>query len=249
MACVHRLDAASIPDPQEFCDRLEDLFSSKDGEVKSRELSGIRVALVAILLIATAVVLQARGRIEFQPKASDLQTLPMSLGEWRGTNLPIDPEVLETLGSGNYLSRLYTNEKTPPIDLFIAYYNSQRSGDTIHSPKNCLPGSGWTPLESQRILLPVAPNKSIQVNRYIVAKGPDHQLVMYWYQAHGRSTASEYMAKLYLVTDSIKMNRSDGGMVRVVTPIVSNETEEQSQARATEFAKALYATLDAYIPQ
>jgi EpsI family protein len=163
--------------------------------------------------------------------------------------MPIDPEVLETLGSGNYLSRLYTSQKTPPVDLFIAYYNSQRSGDTIHSPKNCLPGSGWTPLESQRILLPVTADKSIQVNRYIVAKGAERQLVMYWYQAHGRATASEYMAKLYLVTDSIKLSRSDGGMVRVVTPILSGETEEQSQARATEFAKALYGNLDAYIPQ
>lgn len=218
--------------------------------MKSRELSGIRVALVAILLIATAAVLQARGRIEVQPKSADLQALPISLAEWRGTNLPIDPEVLDTLGSsGNYLSRIYTNPKTPPIDLFIAYYSTQRSGDTIHSPKNCLPGSGWTPLESQRILLPVSAEKSIQVNRYIVAKGSERQLVMYWYQAHGRATASEYMAKLYLVTDSIKMNRSDGGMVRVVTPVLQNETEEQSQARATEFAKALYTTLDAYIPR
>jgi EpsI family protein len=217
--------------------------------LKTRELSGIRVAIVAVLLIATAAVLQARGRIEVQPKAADLQTLPLKLAGWHGVNLPIDPEVLETLGSGNYLSRLYRSESTPPIDLFIAYYNTQRSGDTIHSPKNCLPGSGWTPLEAKRILLPVSDTSSIQVNRYIVAKGAERQLVMYWYQAHGRATASEYAAKLYLVKDSIRMNRSDGGMVRVVTPFMSNETEDQTQARATEFARALYPTLNSYIPQ
>jgi EpsI family protein len=163
--------------------------------------------------------------------------------------MPIDPEVLETLGSGNYLSRFYRSATAPPIDLFIAYYTSQRSGDTIHSPKNCLPGSGWTPLESERIQLPVTSGMSIQVNRYIVAKGPERQLVMYWYQAHGHSTASEYSAKLYLIADSIKMNRSDGGMVRIVTPMLPTETLEQSQARATEFARNLYPMLETYIPR
>lgn len=217
--------------------------------MKNRELSAIRVALVAGLLIATAVVLQARGRMEVQPKADDLQSLPSTIAAWHSVSLPIDPEVLDTLGAGNYLSRLFSNESLPPIDLFIAYYNTQRSGDTIHSPKNCLPGSGWTPLESERILLPVAATHSILVNRYIVAKGSERQLVMYWYQAHGRATASEYMAKFYLVADSIKMNRSDGGMVRIVTPIMPNETVAHSQARATEFARSLYPMLDAYIPQ
>ncbi len=214
----------------------------------ARQLSGIRVAVVAALLVATAAVLQARGRVEVQPKAADIHALPFNIGGLNGNDMRIDPEVLETLGSGNYLSRLYTSPAAPPVDLFIAYYNSQRSGDTIHSPKNCLPGSGWTPLESERIQLPVTSSQSIQVNRYIVAKGQERQLVMYWYQAHGRATASEYMAKFYLIADSIKMNRSDGGMVRIVTPILSSETLEQTQARATDFARSLYPMLDAYIP-
>lgn len=215
----------------------------------TRQLSVIRVVVVAALLVATAAVLQARGRIEVQPKAADIHSLPIAISGFHGSDMRIDPEILETLGSGNYLSRLYTSPTAPPIDLFIAYYNTQRSGDTIHSPKNCLPGSGWTPLESERIMLPVTQSQSIQVNRYIVAKGSERQLVMYWYQAHGRSTASEYMAKFYLVADSIKMNRSDGGMVRIVTPILSTETLEQTQSRATNFARSLYPLLEAYIPQ
>ena len=212
-------------------------------------LSSIRVVLVIALLAATAAVLQARGRMEVRPASADLQTLPFEVGAWHGVTLPIDPEVLETLGKGNYLSRLYTSPTVPSVDLFIAYYNSQKTGDTIHSPKNCLPGSGWTPLESDRIMLPVSSSTSIRVNRYIVARGDDRQLVMYWYQAHGRVTASEYMAKLFLITDSIRMNRSDGGMVRIVTPMLPNENLEQSQARATEFAKNLYPMLDSYIPR
>jgi EpsI family protein len=217
--------------------------------MKSRELSRIRVVIVAVLLLATAALLQARGRMEIQPKVSDVQTIPMTIGAWRGISQPIGTDVLETLGDGQYLSRLYSSSSVPPVDLFIAYYSTQRSGDTIHSPKNCLPGSGWTPLESERLSIPIADGVSFNVNRYVVAKGSERQLVMYWYQAHGRVTPSEYMAKIFLVTDSIRMNRSDGGMVRLVTPILPSETMEQTQSRAIEFARNLYPSLNEYIPR
>lgn len=212
-------------------------------------LSTTRVLLVAALLLPTAVLLQARGRVEIQPDAADLGGLSYDIAGWHGRDETIDSEVLKTLGAGNYLSRLYVSPTIAPVDLFIAYYNSQRSGDTIHSPKNCLPGSGWTPLESERVMISISPSQSIRVNRYVVARGPDKQLVMYWYQAHGRVTASEYAAKLYLVTDSIRMNRSDGGMVRLVTPILPNETIDQTQARAVTFARGLYPMLSTYIPR
>lgn len=215
----------------------------------NRSLSSKRVLIVSALLLVTAGLLQARGRVELQPKAADLESVPFQLGDWQGRPERISAEVREVLGNGHFLSRIYTSPVEQPVDLFIAYYSSQRSGDTIHSPKNCLPGSGWTPLESDRVWIEVAPNRSIRVNRYIVAQGMDRQLVMYWYQAHGRVTPSEYAAKFYLVSDSIRMNRSDGGMVRLVTPILPNETLEQSQARAVRFARGLYPMLNNYIPK
>lgn len=212
-------------------------------------LSRKRVLIVSVLLLLTAGLLQARGRVELQPKFADLELVPLSLGDWQGRPERISPEVRQVLGDGHFLSRLYTSAVEQPVDLFIAYYSSQRSGDTIHSPKNCLPGSGWTPLEADRVWIDVAPNQSIRVNRYIVAQGMDRQLVMYWYQAHGRVTPSEYSAKFYLVADSIRMNRSDGGMVRLVTPILPNETLAQSQARAVRFARVLFPMLNTYIPR
>lgn len=215
----------------------------------NKSLSSKRVLIVSALLLATAGLLQARGRVELQPKAADLESVPFHLGDWQGRPERISPEVREVLGDGHFLSRIYTSPIEQPVDLFIAYYSSQRSGDTIHSPKNCLPGSGWMPLESDRVWIEVAPNQSIRVNRYVVAQGMDRQLVMYWYQAHGRVTPSEYAAKFYLVADSIRMNRSDGGMVRLVTPILPNETLEQSQARAVRFARGLYPMLNNYIPK
>ena len=215
----------------------------------NRSLSSKRVLIVSALLLVTAGLLQARGRVELQPKAADLESVPYHLGDWQGRPERINSEVREVLGDGHFLSRIYTSPIEQPVDLFIAYYSSQRSGDTIHSPKNCLPGSGWMPLESDRVWIEVAPNQSIRVNRYVVAQGMDRQLVMYWYQAHGRVTPSEYAAKFYLVADSIRMNRSDGGMVRLVTPILPNESLEQSQARAVRFARELYPMLNNYIPK
>ena len=217
--------------------------------MKTKAISKARFIIVSVLLVATAAVLQARGRVEIQPNAADLQKLPYAVGTWQGRSEPIGDDIREILGDGHFLSRYYTSPTVAPVDLFIAYYSTQRSGDTIHSPKNCLPGSGWTPLEASRVSIPVTADKSFRVNRYIIAKGLERQLVMYWYQAHGRVTPSEYTAKLYLVADSVRMNRSDGGMVRLVTPILSGETVEQSQARATEFARNLYPVLDSYIPR
>ena len=213
----------------------------------SPQPSSIRILIVSALLLITASLLQARGRAEVQPKFTALEAVPYDLAVWHGAREPISASVREVLGDGHFLSRIYTSPLRPAVDLFIAYYPSQRGGDTIHSPKNCLPGSGWTPLESDRIWISVTDDQSIRVNRYVVAQGMDRQLVIYWYQAHGRVTPSEYGAKFYLVADSIRMNRSDGGLVRLVTPILPNENVDQSQARAIEFARALFPMLNSYI--
>ena len=106
------------------------------------------------------------------------------------------------------------------IDLFLAYFPSQRTGNTMHSPQNCLPGAGWS-MSGHRHIQIAGPSGPLIVNLYIISKGTDRQVVLYWYQAHGRVVASEYWAKVYLVTDAISMNRTDGSLVRVITPASS----------------------------
>lgn len=209
----------------------------------------IRAALVIAMLLATGSVLYSRNRGETLPNSADLNGFPSHVQNWKGTDQVIAQDVLDTLGAGHFLSRFYTREDAPPIDLFIAYYPSQRSGDAIHSPKNCLPGSGWFPIESGRTTIDISPQQSIAANRYVVARGGSRQLVIYWYQAHGRTTASEYSAKIRLVVDAIRMNRSDGAMVRLVTPMLPNENTEESQRRLVEFARSIYQGLDTYIPR
>lgn len=210
-----------------------------------------RFAATVVLLAITAIFLQARGHNETLPGRDPLSSLPHQLGAWTGTDLPMQQDVLDILGPGDFLQRFYQNTSVsqPYIDLFLAYFPSQRAGDTIHSPKHCLPGAGWTPTQSGRISISIPGRAPFEVNRYVIAKGDDRQLVLYWYLAHDRALASEYWAKFYLVTDSIRLNRSDGSLVRVITPWLPGETIDTAQKRLLSFAGTLVPRLDRYIPR
>lgn len=211
--------------------------------------SWLRFLPVVLALATTAIFLQARDRNEILPPHTDLSSLPQQLGERHGTDLKLTPGELDTLGPGQFLVRDYVNSgNQPPINLFIAFFPSQRSGDTIHSPKNCIPGAGWAPTESGRISLQGS-SGTISVNRYVVAKGNSRALVLYWYQSHGKITASEYWAKINLVTDAIRLNRTDGALVRLVIPISGADGISRAQAAGLEFAQQLLPLLDNYIPR
>lgn len=209
-----------------------------------------RFLAAAVLIAAAAIFLQARARSEVFPPRLPLKQFPAQLGAWTGTDVAIDKEVLDILGPGDFLLRIYQNpQKTQYTDLFIAYFRSQRAGDTIHSPQHCLPGSGWTPVENHRITLTMPGHEPFPANRYLIAKGDSRQLVLYWFWAHDRGVASEYWAKFYLVADSIKMNRSDGSLVRITTPMYPGETADTAQQRLLPFIGDVLPLLDSYIPR
>jgi EpsI family protein len=129
----------------------------------------------------------------------------------------------------------------------VGFYGSQKTGDTIHSPKNCLPGSGWDPVRAGQATIAVAGGRQIVVNEYVIQRDQDKQLVFYWYQGRGRVIASEYAAKFWMVTDAISKNRTDGALVRVITPIANNEAA--AQARLVSFTQNLFPQLDEIIPR
>lgn len=208
-----------------------------------------RFAIVLLLLAATALVLHSHDKPEILPSRSPLASFPMQIAQWRGTTLPISADDLNVLGPGEFLMRDYKSSASDPVSLYIAYFPSQRTGDTIHSPKNCLPGSGWSPLESGLLDIKNRDGSTMSVNRYIVAKGLSRALVLYWYQAHGRVTASEYMAKIRLVEDAISRNRTDGALVRVVVPFANQSDEETAQQTALAFIERIRPMLDTYIPR
>lgn len=209
-----------------------------------------RLLPVLLLIAGTAALLQAHERPEVVPPHKSLSDFPMQISSWSGTPLSLSADELSVLGPGEFLLRDYQRTATEPIvNLYAAYFPSQRTGDTIHSPKNCLPGSGWVPDESSQLLITTAPGQSILVNRYIVSKELSRDLVLYWYQAHGRVTPSEYWAKVFLVSDAIRMNRTDGALLRIVTEIPSDTTVDAAQSRAVAFAHQIIPLLDGYIPR
>ena len=213
--------------------------------------SSARFLIAAALLAVTAIFLQARSRNELVPVRQPLKAFPQRLGEWTGTDVAIPQDVLDVLGEGDFLLRVYQDGsgKNPDVDLFLAYFSSQRTGDTIHSPKNCLPGAGWFPIEASRISISSPRRAPFPANRYVIAKGAKRQLVLYWYWAHDRAVASEYLAKFYLVADSIRMNRSDGSLVRVTTPLRSEESADAALDRLLAFAGKVVPVLNSFVPR
>jgi EpsI family protein len=211
----------------------------------------LRFGIVAVLMLATALVLQAHSRNEFFPPRASLSSLPLQIDGWTGTDSVLDQDTLDILGPGEFLVRDYENASQPEawIDLYIAYFPTQKAGDTIHSPNHCLPGAGWVPTSREVVQIARPDGSSFPVNRYVVSKSGDRELVLYWFQAHGRAVASEYWAKYYLVSDSVRMNRSDGGLVRLLTPMLHGESPDAAQARLMKLGSQLVPLLDSYIPR
>ena len=140
------------------------------------------------------------------------------------------------------------NERGPDR-VAIAYFPSQKAGDTVHSPNHCLQGEGWIPIQREVVQLSRPDGSLFPANRFVTSKGGDRELVIYWYQAHDRIVASEYWAKYYLIADSIRMNRSDGAMVRLITPMYRKESPDAAQGRLLNLGSQLVPLLNSYIPR
>ena len=152
--------------------------------------------------------------------------------------MPLDDEIVRVLGVDDYVSRTYLNASGDPANLYVGYYASQRQGDTIHSPQNCLPGAGWQPVESARTSLAVG-GATLPVNRYVIEKGTERQVVLYWYQGRGRVVANEYANKLWLMVDAARLRRTNGSLVRIIAP---------RERDAVEFARVVFPRLTGYLP-
>jgi EpsI family protein len=203
-------------------------------------------------MAATALFMANARRSEAPISRTPFADFPMTINEWRAINdPPLEAEVLKVLGVDDYLSRAYYRQPDGAgVGLYMGFYGSQRQGDTIHSPLNCLPGAGWEPLSQGRATITGAggPGVDIEVNRYVVQKGLDRQLVLYWYQSHGRVVASEYTSRLLLIHDAIRMNRTDGSMVRVIAPIAIGSDGAEAERLGTDFVRVLFPLLAGYLP-
>jgi EpsI family protein len=213
-----------------------------------------RFLAVAVLMSATAVLLHARGDVDRVPPSRPLSELPERIGSRSAIDIPLDPEVLELLGAGTFLNRVYSAQGAgaagdrSPIGLFIGYFPTQRSGQSIHSPQNCLPGAGWVFETSGVTDLTDPAGKRYTVGEYLISNGISTQEVLYWYRVHGRSIASDFKAKAYTLADSIRYDRTDAALIRVITPLEPGEDRMQAHLRAVSFADQIVPLLPAYIP-
>ena len=213
-------------------------------------MKSFRYWLVVLLLFSTAAIVRLRGSEDRIPTHEPLSQMPERIGPWFGRDIPINPEVIAVLGNGEFLSRLYVSPiGLPPVSLFIGYFPTQRTGQTIHSPKNCLPGAGWV-FESAGTAHFIAKDGTrYNTGEYLISNQESRDFVTYWYQAHDRSTPGEYMAKVRMVMDAIRMNRTDGALVRVITPMEPNETYADAKNRALSFDAEMAPQLSRFIPR
>ena len=200
-----------------------------------------QMKILIVVLAVQAVGLLFVYRAEKDVAATPLSEFPKVVGQWSLLKEGVvEQEVQDELRADDVLTRIYRRRSDrSAVSLFIAYFRSQRTGKAPHSPKNCLPGSGWTPSISDTVTLDLGPGRPpLQANRYVVTKGDSESIVLYWYQSRDRSVASEYLAKVYVVLDSIRFNRSDTSLVRVVVPVVDDDMDK-AMADATSFARSV----------
>jgi EpsI family protein len=210
-----------------------------------------RLVTLSACFLATSAYGMHAMRPEVVPLREPLANLTNHIGRWQGQEAPkFDEKVIAILGVEDLINRFYVAPGEPGISLYVGYYQSQREGDTIHSPMNCLPGSGWQPVSADHLAVTVPERASpIVINRILIRKGADRQVVLYWYQSHGRVVASEYWSKAYMVYDAVRSHRSDAAMIRIMSPVLPSEDgTAPAEQRVTEFVRDLFPHLERHLP-
>lgn len=204
---------------------------------------GNRFFMVAFALGIAAAALRLDASTEGRIKIATLDELNVPNATVIGDER-LDADTERVLQADRYLLRSY-DSRGVPADVFVAFYASQQSGHTIHSPLNCMPGTGWTWSSRNRENIQTIDGKTITVNRNIATHNGENLLVYYWYQSRGRVTASDYRNKLLLVQDALLLHRSDGALVRVTTPWPVEAAPSQPAA----FVRDLYSALTQHLPE
>jgi exosortase D (VPLPA-CTERM-specific) len=208
---------------------------------------GHRMPIFTSLILICATLLTGSlisNRSELIPERSRFVTFPMAIGEWRGHSSLLESWAENNLALDDYVLSDYTKPDGKVVNLYVAYYISQRTGESPHSPLVCIPGSGWSITRLERL----DSENAHPLNRAIIERNGSKQLVYYWYEERGRSIASEYWSKLYLLSDAITKNRSDGALVRLITAITPGELERDADHRLRAFMQDLRPKLRDYLP-
>jgi len=221
-----------------------------------KKLSTVRLLALAAAFVATTAFVEAARTQRQIPQRPPLRSFPIQVDAWRGRVSPdFDERVVRILGADEYLTRIYQQGSEPPVDLFVGYYGAQTTGAVIHSPLNCLPGAGWQFVERNRIDLEVpsgrrqaAVSRAVTVNRVVMQKGDEHLAALYWYHERGRVIASEYTSRVFMMLDAARYGRTDGALIRVVTPVDTPGDAAEAATRLAAFVRTIFPLLDGYLP-
>jgi len=201
-------------------------------------------------MLATSIFTAYLSKADDQPPLRSLSDFPMEIGEWHGKPARFEDKIYQALGVDDSILAYYQQPQTTNnIELYIGYYQSQREGDIIHSPKNCMPGAGWNIASIDPISFESATSdgRPVKINRVLLQNGNQKQLMLYWFHSRGRVIRSEYTQKIFLVWDSIIRHRTDGSFVRLISPITI-ENEQQVTENMKQFAQHLFPVLNDFIP-
>lgn len=208
----------------------------------------MRHTITACVIMALTLVLHNYvSQAEAVPSTTPLSTFPTQIGEWKGNTDRFDDKIYEVLGVDDSFLANYFGPDNRLIQLYVGFYGSQREGDIIHSPRNCMPGGGWNITRTTDKTLSIGDGGKATVRQLLLEKGKQKQLVLYWFQSRGRIISSEYSQKIYLVMDAIFRNRTDGSFVRLITPVVDDD-EETAATVLERFGERLIPLLSDYIP-
>lgn len=203
-----------------------------------------------VILAAGSLLLVAARRQEVAALRAPLSTIPVVLEGLPGRDLTVSPEEQRIAGMSSYLMRVYERDSVPQFSVYVGYYEAQLQGQSIHSPKNCLPGAGWEPVAVSSVAIPVRGGSPPPVvNRYVLERGADNSraLVYYWYQGRGRVAWNEYRVKWDLLRDKALEGRSEEALVRIVVPVIPG-AEAAADSTASRIAAELIPAISAVLP-
>jgi len=206
---------------------------------------------LGLLALAAVATFSIGKREEIVPNRAEFGDFPTEIIEWRGEPETMEQMYVDALKFTDYVMVNYKNRASDyPVNFYVAYYASQRAGESAHSPRSCIPGGGWKIENLSQINLSDVPTAGHQqvANRVQIAMGENKQLVYYWFQQRGRIITNEYLVKWYLLWDALVKNRSDGALVRVTTFIPPGEDWASGDARLQSFLKDLGPALETYVP-
>jgi len=224
--------------------------SPKDAQVLHRTVPNSFIASIALLAVVAALSTALPNRAEVLPQRTNFSSFPLQIGEWQGQGGHLDQIYIDALKFTDYIITDYVDRNHHAVNLYVAYYASQRKGASAHSPRSCIPGDGWVmaDLTQPEIAGASVNGHPLRVNRTVIQKGDNKELVYYWFQQRGRVITNEYMVKWWLFWDALTRNRTDGAMIRLTTSVAGGQSMKEADERLANFARAVTPKLEAYIP-